>query len=97
MPFQLPDDAIPPRCDCEPCRDLARCLDEDIRARVAVLNAARRVDAVHKLGRKRWETEPLVSANAPTSPLPTQDQGGKNLPPSAAPTQDAKESSHGHE
>ena len=61
-PFQLPDDAIPPRCDCDACRDLARCLDADIRARVAVLTAARRVDAVHKLAGK---------------PSPQHAQGGK--------------------
>lgn len=50
-PFQLPDDAIPPRCECEPCAALAIALDADIKARVGVLVAARRVDAAHKLNK----------------------------------------------
>ena len=62
-PFRLPDGAIPPRCDCEPCRDLARCLDADIAARLAVLTAARKVDEVHRLDR---------------NPSPQHAQGGKS-------------------
>jgi len=48
-PFQLPPDCVPPACPCEACVTLAAALDADIKARVAVLIAARRVDAVHRL------------------------------------------------
>jgi hypothetical protein len=61
-PYQLPPDCVPPACPCEACAALATALDADLRARVAVLTAARRVDAVHRLNRK---------------PSPQYAQGGK--------------------
>jgi hypothetical protein len=61
-PYQLPPDCVPPACACEACAALASALDADIRARVAVLVAARRVGAVHKLDQK---------------PSPQYAQGGK--------------------
>jgi hypothetical protein len=48
-PYQLPPDCVPPACPCEACAALAAALDADIRARVAVLTAARKVDDVHRL------------------------------------------------
>ncbi|HEX7400171.1 MAG TPA: hypothetical protein VF302_10405 [Candidatus Limnocylindrales bacterium] len=51
-PYQLPPDCVPPACPCEACAALAIALDADIRARLAVLTAARRVDAVHRLAGK---------------------------------------------
>ena len=48
-PFQLPPDCVPPACPCEACVTLAAALDADIKARVAVLTAARKVDEVHRL------------------------------------------------
>ena len=62
-PYQLPPDSIPPACPCEACAALAIALDADIKARVAVLVAARRVDAVHKLA---------------GNPSPQHAQGGRS-------------------
>jgi hypothetical protein len=65
-PFQLPDDAIPPPCPCEACAALAIALDADIAARLRVLVAARRVDAVHKLD--RLDREPEKKGRDPDDP-----------------------------
>lgn len=62
-PYRLPPDCVPPACPCEACAALAAALDADIRARVAVLVAARKVDEVHRLDR---------------NPSPQHAQGGKS-------------------
>ena len=47
--WQLPDDALPPRCPCDACRDLGAALDADLLARLAVTVAAEAVDRAHRL------------------------------------------------
>jgi len=57
-PYQLPPDCVPPACPCPACAALAAALDADIRARVAVLVAARRVDAAHRLNKPERKATP---------------------------------------
>ncbi len=47
--YRIPDDAIPPRCDCPECVELGRCIDLTLRARLAETIAAAKVDRKHAL------------------------------------------------